>query len=40
MIATPEKLILSIRGIVEIEQARSDRALQTRVTVIGVGLGV
>jgi hypothetical protein len=46
-----ESAIASIRGIVEIEQARSDRAwqeqenksdraLQTRVTVIGVGLGV
>jgi hypothetical protein len=46
-----ESAIASIRGIVEIEQAKSDRAwqeqenksdraLQTRVTVIGVGLGV
>jgi len=46
-----ESAIASIRGIVEIEQARSDRAwqeeenksdrdLQTRVTIIGVGVGV
>jgi len=35
-----DKAIASIRGIVEIEQAESDRNLQNLIAVVGVGIGV
>ena len=38
-LAVLENLIATIRGTVEIRQARSDRAFQTVVGIVGVGLG-
>lgn len=35
-----EQMIGTIRGIVEVEQAESDRNLQTTIAVVGVGVGV
>jgi len=34
-----DQAINSIRGIVEMEQAKSDRSLETTVQVLGIGLG-
>ncbi|MDB9460783.1 hypothetical protein PN480_16205 [Dolichospermum circinale CS-1225] len=34
-----DQAVNSIRGIVEIEQAKSDRSLETTVQVLGIGLG-
>ena len=34
-----DQAVNSIRGIVEIEQAKSDRSLETTVQVLGIGFG-